>query len=139
MKVFLDTNVLIDVLAVREPFYADSAALWTLAEEGGFKGCVSVISFTNIFYIVRKLAGLQRARTALVLLRDSFVPVECDADVLRQAIDANLNDFEDAVQYFSALRVQADCLVTRNPGHFPVDSQCPIITPHGFLAEYSIE
>lgn len=137
MKVFLDTNVLIDVLVRREPFYVDSAAIWTLAEQGQIEGCVSVISFTNIFYIVRKLAGLQQARTALVLLRDSFVPVSCDADVVRQAIDANSKDFEDAVQYFSALRSQADCLVTRNPDHFPVDPQCPIETPQGFLTQHS--
>jgi predicted nucleic acid-binding protein len=50
MKVFIDTNVLFDVLAKREPFFADSAAIWTLAETGKVEGLVSAVSFTNIFY-----------------------------------------------------------------------------------------
>jgi predicted nucleic acid-binding protein len=49
MDVFLDMNVLIDVLAKREPFYVDSARIWTLAEQGRIKGFVSVISFNNIY------------------------------------------------------------------------------------------
>jgi predicted nucleic acid-binding protein len=52
MKVFFDTNVLIDVLAERDPFYRDSAILWTMAEQGRITGFVSVLSFTNITWCV---------------------------------------------------------------------------------------
>jgi predicted nucleic acid-binding protein len=139
MKVFIDTNVLLDVLAKREPFLADSATIWTLAETGKIEGLVSAISFTNIYYVVRKLADAKTADRTLVLLRNSFHAVACDHQVINQAIDSKSKDFEDAVQYFSALHAHADCIVSRNPDHFPRTPHCPVITPAEFLATYSFE
>ena len=55
MKVFIDTNVILDVLGKRIPFYNDAAAIWNLAEEQQIEAIVSAVSFTNIFYILRKL------------------------------------------------------------------------------------
>jgi predicted nucleic acid-binding protein len=135
MNVFVDTNVLLDVLARREPFYRDSVAVWTLAEQGRIRGLISAISFTNIFYVVRKLRNASTAFRTMTLLRDSFVPVACDEQVLHQAIDAGFKDFEDAVQYFSALRADAACLLTRDPDHFP-SSGLTVLTPSEFLASH---
>jgi predicted nucleic acid-binding protein len=135
----IDTNVLIDVLAEREPFYSDSARVWSLAENGKIVGFVSVISFTNVFYVIRKLKDLRTAKNALLLLRLAFRPVGCDEDILNQAIDAGLKDFEDAIQYVSALESNCDCLITRNQNHFPADEDCPVLTPTEFLAAYSFE
>src|SRR5690242_34852 len=132
MNVFIDTNVLIDVIAKRKPFYADSARIWTLADEGRITGFISAISFTNIFYVVRKLKDQRTARRALSLLRTSFHPVACDEDVLDRALAVKFKDFEDAVQYISALAVQSDCLVSRNPIHFPSAADCPVLTPVEF-------
>ena len=139
MRIFIDTNVLIDVLAQRRPFYADSAAVWTLSETGQVEGLVSVVSFTNIFYVVRKLADVKTARRTLVLLRDLFTVVACDSHILNRAIDSRLKDFEDAVQYFSALQAGAECLISRNPDDFPRKSDCPVLTPAEFLAAHSFE
>jgi predicted nucleic acid-binding protein len=139
MKVLVDTNVLLDVLAKRQPFYADSAAIWTLAEEGQIEGLVSAVSFTNIFYIVRKLAGADTAQRTLVLLRDTFTAVACDIPILNRAIDSDFKDFEGAVQYFTALQAGAACLVSRNPDHFPRTNDCPVISPAEFLATHSFE
>lgn len=138
MNVFVDTNVLLDVLGKRAPFYADSAALWTLAEQGKVRGLVSALSFSNIYDIVRRLKDRRAAKKAMVLLRDTFTPVACDEQVLQQAIDSLLNDFEDAIQYFSALRAGAVCLVSRNPDHFP-RSSLPVLTPSEFLAAHQFE
>lgn len=135
MKVFCDTNVVLDVLTQREPFYADSARVWTLAGGGEIQGLVSVASFTNVFYIVRRFANRRAAQKAIQLLRATFVPVALDGQMLNQAIDAGFSDFEDAVQYFSALRWGAGCLVTRNPKHFPKDG-IPVHTPSEFLAAH---
>lgn len=139
MKVFFDTNVLIDVVAKRVPFYTDSARIWSLAEAGQITGLVSAISFTTIFYVVRKLKDQKTARQALSLLRLNFQPVACDEHVLYQALDAGLKDFEDAVQYVSAVEAKSDCLVSRNPNHFPLADDCPVLTPAEFLAAYSFE
>jgi predicted nucleic acid-binding protein len=136
MRVYVDTNVLIDVIAKRQPFYDDSAAIWTLSEQGQITGLVSAISFNNIYYVVRRLEDSRKARRALELLRDTFQFVACDQQVLNQAIGAKFKDFEDAVQYVSAIRASADCLVSRNPAHFPTAKDCPVLSPKEFLATY---
>ena len=50
LRLFLDTNILLDVLLRREPFYRSAARVWTLAETGAHEGFVSAISFNNVFY-----------------------------------------------------------------------------------------
>lgn len=135
MTVFVDTNVLLDVLARREPFYQDALRLWTLAERGELRALVSVISFSNLYYIVRKLRGRAAADRAMRLLRATFVPVALDEQLLDQAIGSSIKDLEDAVQFYSALRGDAACLITRNPRHFPA-RDLPILTPSAFLAAH---
>lgn len=139
MRAFIDTNVLLDVLAEREPFYEHSSAVWALAEQGPLEGLVSAVSFTDVFYIVRRWGGPDSAREALLALRDVFCPAVCDAPVINQAIDSQLGDFEDAVQYFSALRADADCLLTRNPDDFPRRPAIPVLSPREFLAQLDEE
>ncbi|MBA3846718.1 MAG: PIN domain-containing protein [Planctomycetes bacterium] len=140
MKALIDTNVLLDVIARRAPFFNDSAMVWTMAEQGRIHGLVSAISLTNIYYIGRKLNGRDAAIKALTLIRDSFAIVECDAQILGQAIDAVMRgeskDVEDAVQFFSAARAGAQCLVTRNPGDF-AQNFCPVVSPTEFLARFA--
>ena len=137
MDIFVDTNVLIDVLARREPFYVDSARVWTLAEQGRVKGLISVISFNNIYYVVRRLRTRRTANRMMVLLRDTFSSVPLDKQILDQAIDADCRDLEDAIQYFSAIRAGAECIVSRDAGGFP-HSDLPILTPAEFLATRSL-
>ena len=138
MNVFLDTNVLIDVFLERNPFLADSQKVWFLAERGRIKGFVSALTFPNIFYVARRLRGPEAAGAMMTMLRDTFVPVSLDAQILNQAIDAGFSDFEDAIQYFSALRADVDCLLTRNPSHFPVKNLA-VLTPEDFLAAHQFE
>jgi len=135
MDVLLDTNVLMDVLLDREPFVADSQQVWLLAERGKIRGLVSAISFPNVYDVIRKLSGLRQANRSMTMLRDVFVPVACDEQVLQQAMDAEFKDFEDAIQYFSALRSDADCLISRNPKHFRA-GDIPVLTPSEFLVTY---
>jgi len=133
MRIFVDTNLLLDVLAKREPFYIAAARVWTLAETGACEALVSAISFNNVFYIVRKARDATAARRALVLLRDVFASVAPDQRILNQAIDSEIPDFEDAIQLYSALHARADYLLTRNVGDFPAGI-LPILAPDEFLA-----
>lgn len=133
MRVLVDTNVLLDVLGQREPFWKDSAHIWTLAETGRLDAWISAISFNNVYYIVRKWGGRSRAETSLRLLRDVFDAVDLTRRVLAQAMDAGFQDFEDAIQYFSAQQVGADAIVTRNPDDFP-RADPPALAPGELLA-----
>jgi predicted nucleic acid-binding protein len=139
VKVFFDTNVLLDVLVGRQPFYADSVAAWSLAEKGRIEGLVSAVTFTNIFYVVRKQSDAKRARQILIKLQGVFSVVDCDARLISAAVNSEIKDFEDAVQYFSALQSAADCLLTRNPNDFPRSANCPVLSPAEFLASNSFE
>jgi len=138
MNVFIDANVLMDVLLQREPFFAASQKIWFLAERGRIKGLVSALTFPNTHYVVRRLRGAEAAASMMVMLRDTFSPVALDEQILNQAIDAQIPDFEDAIQYYSALRADATCLVTRNPGHFPT-SNLPVMPPSDFLAAHPFD
>jgi predicted nucleic acid-binding protein len=99
VRIFVDTKLLLDVLARREPFYAAAARVWTLAETGACEALVSAISFNNVFYIVRKARDPAAARRALVLLRDVFASIDPDQRILNQAIDSDIPDLEDAIQF----------------------------------------
>ena len=137
MKVFVDTNVLLDVLASRDPFYTDAARIWSLAERGRIEGQVSVISFNNIYYVIRRAANRNAAEKALRLMRNVFTAVPLNAQVLSQAIDAGFSDFEDAIQFHSAVYASADCLITRDADHFPATA-FPVLSPAQFLASNEI-
>jgi predicted nucleic acid-binding protein len=135
VNVLVDTNILLDVLARREPFYADSARVWTLAETSEIAGFASTLSLANLFYLLRRTKGQRAARKAVSILRDIFSLVPFDAQIANQAIDSDIKDFEDAIQFFSAVRVSADVLVTRNPKDFP-SGHMAIQTPVEFLAAH---
>jgi predicted nucleic acid-binding protein len=136
MKVFVDTNVLLDVLARREPFYSDAARIWSLAERGRIEALVLVISFNNVYYVVRKASNRKSADRSLHLMRGVFTPVPLSVQILNQAIDAKSDDFEDAIQFHSAIHAEADCLITRDADHFPT-TDLPILSPAAFLASLS--
>lgn len=133
MRLFIDTNLLLDVLAERKPFYSSAARVWSLCERGVYDGLVSAISSNNVFYIVRRARNADAARRALVLMRDIFSSVAPDQQILNQAIDSEIRDFEDAIQFFSAQRASADYLLTRNSADFP-KTPLPILAPDEFLA-----
>ena len=137
-RLFIDTNVLIDVLLEREPFYASSMQVWTLCEEGKFRGHISVISFNNIYFIVRKQKSREDAQRTLTVLRDIFTPVPLDAQVINQSIAADFKDFEDAIQFHSALRADAQAIITRNPAHFPISGP-RILSPKELIASLTIK
>lgn len=132
MRLFVDTNVLLDVLARRQPFYGASAEVWSLVERGVHPGFISAISFNNIYYIVRKTAGRRSADRALKALRDIFDCVAPDRGIVNQAIDSEYSDFEDAVQFHSAVRADADYLVTRDAAGFPTTGPA-VVTPEELL------
>ena len=134
MTVFVDTNVLLDVLGKREPFFDDAAALWTLVERRLIEGVISAVSVTNIYYIVRRLESRAVALKSLRKIRRIFRVAACDESVIDRALQSDLKDFEDAVQLATAEFADAACLVTRNPAHFANDS-IPVLTPAEFLTQ----
>ena len=127
-KIFVDTNILLDVILRREGFYGPAAEVWADCETGKVQGYVSAISLNNMHYVMRKFAAPDAALEYVRLVLHVFSVVPLDEAVLRLAVDLPQKDFEDAIQLFSAVRVKADCIVTRDRAHFP-ESYMPIVSP----------
>ncbi|MCL4385587.1 MAG: PIN domain-containing protein [Actinobacteria bacterium] len=119
MKIFLDTNVILDVLVKREPFYIDSAKILTLVNEKIIPGYVSAITINNIYYILNKLKNREVARNFIKEIIESFEIIPLTKIILQRANKLDIDDFEDAIQYFSALEYECDFLLTRNYKDYP--------------------
>jgi predicted nucleic acid-binding protein len=129
MKALLDTDVLIDVALKREPFSASAARVIQWAEDAPGQAAVAWHSLANIAYLVRP-----DARPFLDhLLR--FVDVApTGTRAARQALALPMNDFEDALQAAAAVAFGAECIVTRNLGHYR-KSPVPAYSPSQFLQQ----
>jgi predicted nucleic acid-binding protein len=134
-RVFWDTNVLLDILLRREPFFAPAADVWLRTEVGALEGCVSIPSLVTISYVVRRCADRKTARTALQTICRVFRIVDSPAEVAGLALQSGWKDFEDAVQYHTAALAGADCVMTRNPRDFlrAGEGRPGILTPEEFL------
>lgn len=127
--IFMDTNVVIDFLANRQPFSADAAILFNLAVESKVTIFISAVSCNNIYYILRK--SLSNATT--IRLMESLADITKIADVtdavIRQLLQTEFKDYEDAIQYYCALTIpEIDFIVSRNTKDFK-KSRLPVLTP----------
>jgi len=133
MNLFLDTNVLIDLIDKREPFYNDIAVIASMAENKDFKLAASSLSFVNTVYVVSRSIEEKLVLEALKKFRIICDVSNVDEIVIDKSLISNFNDFEDAVQYFSALHHKSDIILTRNKKDFK-NSEIPTMTPSEFLA-----
>ena len=131
MKLFLDTNVVIDVIAAREPFVADSSAVFNLCETGKVEGIISSLTLCTVSYILRKFVTPGTMRTKLREFRCVLTPVDLTVSLLDKALASTISDFEDAVQFYTAVYSEADYIITRNAKHFPTD-HIPVLSPTDF-------
>jgi predicted nucleic acid-binding protein len=132
-KLFIDTNVLIDLIDKRLPFYNDAATISTLAEKKQLKLAASSISFVNTFYVLSKKLDNKQVVNSLMKYRLICEVSNIDEIIIDKSLISNFNDFEDAVQHYSALHHKCDILITRNKKDFK-NSEIPVMTPTEFLA-----
>lgn len=132
-SVLCDINVILDIFLKRDPHYSSAARLFSLIEEKKLLGYLSAQSFPTMFYILSRELKRDKAMRVLEKLRIVFRVAAVDEKVVDLSLASTFKDFEDAVQYYSALHVRADCLVTRNKGDYRAD-RIPVMTPEEFLA-----
>ena len=132
MKVYLDTNILIDFICKRDPFYGGAKCLFALGSIGQISIVLSSLSVVNAIYVGTKYElSVVKRRIKSIL---SVVSV-CDltAKVVTKALDEEWKDYEDSVQNLSAVEVFADCIVTRNKKDFQ-NSSIPVYTVEEFMS-----
>lgn len=132
MKLLIDANILLDVLQNRIPHVRDSSIIWKLCETKKAKGYVSVLTFANLVYIMRKELNLEKIEEILRILSLIFQFVDFTVSDLSHAAKLNWNDFEDAIQSVTAERIRADCIITRNVQDF-AKSKVVAFTPAEFI------
>lgn len=134
MKVFFDTNVILDIL-IRVEQFPDSLILFNdLLESQRVSLWISAISINNIEYIVAKACNNQKAYEAVQFLNQEFSIVPFRKSVFSRALNNPGQDFEDAIQIASAEELGMDYIITRNKNHF-TNSKVDVATPTEFLAK----
>ncbi|MEG4854102.1 PIN domain-containing protein [Microcoleus sp. B5-D4] len=134
MKVLRDTNIIVDVALDREPFFAESDRILTFVEEGQIQGYVSASTFSDLYYIIRRDKGRDWTLEFLRQLATFCQVATVDNSVISMALTCNFKDFEDAIQYSTAVINRIDAIVTRNPRDFPVTTP-RIVTPNQLIQE----
>jgi len=128
-QVLLDINVVLDVLANREPFAADAEAVLAKIESGVMQGYVAAHTITTLHYLTSKHLGKAKARRVLTDLLQVLQVVPVDEDRLRHALALNWTDFEDAVQAACAEKAEVDYVVTRDKKGFKRSAVRPATPP----------
>nr|AGS51760.1 hypothetical protein [uncultured bacterium contig00046] len=117
-KIFLDTNVFLDCFLMREPHWKASAKILNMAAHRRITAYTSSVSFCNINYILNRLEKTRIVEKDLEFLLNIIKIVPVNAQMLGQALFEALPDYEDSVQYISALKAECNFLITANKQHF---------------------
>jgi len=125
-RVFVDSDVILDLLLAREPHAASATQLFALFQDRKLEGYVSPVILSNLFYILRQGMPAQEARATLRKLRLLLRVLATDEEVIDRALASSFTDFEDAIQYYTAVEHEMSALVTRNRKHYR-DSKIPIL------------
>lgn len=113
-KIFIDSDVILDLLAQRIPHFHFSALLFTFADMGKLEMYTSPTVFCNVFYILRKQLGIEKAKSALRKLRLIINIVDTSEKTIDCALNSDFSDFEDAIQCYTAQNHQIPIIITRN-------------------------
>lgn len=135
MRVFIDTNILIDFMAVRQPHYQTAAALFALAEMNELQLVYSTTTVANSFYILRKSYSSTQLAEAFENQKDVAEICGVSSNDVYSALAARWADGEDSIQHQSALSAGCDYILTRNKKDFE-QSHVPVMTPEEFLDKY---
>ncbi len=131
-RLFLDTNVMLDLLGEREPFYDSVAKVATLADKGEVILTVSTLSYSTLFYLLSKFEKSEVVKEKLRKFK--IIPRTSDLTdkIIEKGLSSNFSDFEDALQYHCALKVDCNILITRNGKDFK-ESEIPVMTATEYL------
>lgn len=130
----LDTNIIIDIALERQPYVTNSETVLAFVEQGQIEGYISASTISDLYYIIRKQKGRDLTIEFLQEILTFCQIATVNQAVISMAFTTNFKDFEDAIQYSTAVVNQLDAIITRNPQDFPVISP-RILTPDQLIEE----
>ena len=131
-SIFLDTNIVLDLLAHRMPFYTEAAKLFSLADKKKIVLSVSALCLADINYILSKQIPEMEVRKILRKFKVLVSVLPLDDKITDLALNSEFRDFEDAMQYFTAIENDQDLIITRNQPDFK-ESKIPVMTAGEFI------
>lgn len=132
-KLFIDSDVVIDFFTDREPHANPASELFELNERGSIVLYLSAVSINNIYYIVRKFLGHRKSLEVVEALTEMTQIIGTIRNEILQALKNDFSDFEDSIQYSSALTINGlDAILTRNTKDYK-NSIIAVMTPLNFL------
>jgi predicted nucleic acid-binding protein len=132
-RIFLDTNVILDLLGERVPFFDSIAKVATLADQKKLTLVVSPLSFTTTDYVLNKYESSESVLNKLRKFKIICEVCEVNEETIDKALNSSFKDFEDALQYFTALQSNCSVIITRNGKDFK-HSTIPIMTAEEYLS-----
>ena len=132
-RLFIDTNIMLDFLGERIPCYNSIAKIATLADNGKITIVTSALSYATVNYFLTKFENAERAKEKLRKFKIISEISDLNDLVVEKGLNSNFSDFEDSLQYFSALQSNCNILITRNPKDFK-ESEIPVMTADEYLA-----
>ncbi|MFZ9847944.1 MAG: type II toxin-antitoxin system VapC family toxin [Flavobacteriales bacterium] len=132
-KVFVDTDVCIDLLSGRKPFNKTAEILFSLADNRKIKTHVSSLSFANIDYVLRSQYNNSHSRQIIGKFKTLVSVLPVDSKTIDLAITSDFNDFEDAIQYFCAIENNLTTIITRNIKDYK-KATIKVLTPEIFIS-----
>lgn len=130
-KIFVDTNVVLDLLEKREEFFEEAQELFTLADKKKVKLFISALTIANIHYLLFKHLRIE-ARKAIAKFKVLVEVLPIDDKILDLSLASDFSDFEDGIQYYTAIENGMDLIITRNKKDFR-DINLPVLTAKEFL------
>ncbi len=134
-RLFIDTNVVLDLILQREPHYKSSAQLFELAHKKEVTLVVSSLSIVNAHYVLKKFAKENTVRAALLSLSTACKIAPIDHSTINQALGSALKDFEDGVQYACALEEKCEAIITGDKKDFQA-AKLPTFSAQQFIGSY---
>lgn len=132
-RVFIDTNVCIDLLAGRMPHNQTAEILFTLADRGKITAYVSALSFPVIDYILKNTYRIKDARNQIAKFKTLVSVLSVDDKIIELALSSTFTDFEDAIQYYCAIENNLNILITRNEKDYK-NATINVLSPKSFIA-----
>ncbi|HOO85899.1 MAG TPA: PIN domain-containing protein [Prolixibacteraceae bacterium] len=133
-KLFLDTNVVIDLLGERDPFYVSAAKIATLADKGKIQIFVSALTYSTVYYLLSRFENKEIVKEKIRKFKVIAETPDLNDMIIDKGLASKFSDFEDSLQYHSAVKKECNIIITRNSKDFK-ESEIPVLTPDEYLTK----
>jgi len=131
-RILVDTNIVLDLLAKRTEFLKESQELFTLSDKKELKLYVSSLTFANTYYILSQKMKLVNARKILRRFKVLVEVLPMDDKIIDLSLESDFKDFEDAIQYHTAIENDVSIIITRNLKDFKT-AKIPVLTAKDYI------